>query len=206
MSTTPSSQQSSRSSTAAISQQPTVLGSSATLATANACTPGSTPSASPIPVPIASNIFQGVVARYPAPAGNAGNPVSVGLASAAATTSASGNLSSATTATSPKKSGHMIRSALQRFKARLSPKNLTGFPNCTYEDLCQEMKRIQLEQEKSREMMNMFRIHTFLNTMNEFGKVLEVFLNCSDAVAFIWGPVKFLLMVSQSTLAIDTTK
>ncbi|KAL2841782.1 hypothetical protein BJX68DRAFT_270965 [Aspergillus pseudodeflectus] len=34
--------------------------------------------------------------------------------------------------------------------------------------------------------------------MNEYGKVVEVFLNCTPFVAYIWGPVKFVLQVASS--------
>ena len=43
--------------------------------------------------------------------------------------------------------------------------------------------------------MNLSRILGFLEAMNQFGKVVEVFLNTSDILAFVWGPVKFILLV-----------
>jgi hypothetical protein len=57
------------------------------------------------------------------------------------------------------------------------------------------MFRIQQEQDGRKKMMNMCRIQVCLETMQQFGKVVEVFLNVSDALAFIWGPMKFVLQV-----------
>lgn len=44
-------------------------------------------------------------------------------------------------------------------------------------------------------MMHMGRITSFLEAMEQFGKVIEVFLNVADMLAFVWGPVKLLLLV-----------
>jgi hypothetical protein len=55
--------------------------------------------------------------------------------------------------------------------------------------------QIQKEQEERREMMDLARIQSFLEAMHQFGKVVEVFLNVADALAFVWGPMKLLLQV-----------
>lgn len=39
----------------------------------------------------------------------------------------------------------------------------------------------------------------FLEGMETHGRVIDVFLNASPTVAFIWGPIKFLLQVSDKT-------
>lgn len=44
--------------------------------------------------------------------------------------------------------------------------------------------------------MGMRRIQKFLEGMEGLGKIIDVFLNTSGMVAFIWGPIKFLLLVS----------
>jgi hypothetical protein len=91
--------------------------------------------------------------------------------------------------------GSPFRSALTKFRARLTGPQLLDFQQTTYEQLCQEVIRIQHDQEKNKTMMNLPRLQSFLEAMHNFGKVIEVFLNVSDAVAFMWGPVKFLLLV-----------
>ena len=88
------------------------------------------------------------------------------------------------------------RGAVLKFRARLSGDKLTDFKSTTYEGLLHEILRIQRDQENNKAMLNFSRIQSFLEAMEQFSKTIEVFLNVSDAVAFVWGPVKFLLLVS----------
>jgi hypothetical protein len=84
---------------------------------------------------------------------------------------------------------------LEKFKKRLTQDELNNFQFTTLEDVRLEMARIQVEQANRKEMMHMPRLQSFLEAMEQFGKVIEVFLNTSEFVAFIWGPIKFLLQV-----------
>lgn len=88
-----------------------------------------------------------------------------------------------------------LRAAVVKFRARLSGQELIDFQTTTYEQLCRKILQIQRDQENTRKMMNLSRIQSCLEAMNQFGKTIEVFLNVSDAVAFVWGPMKFLLLV-----------
>jgi hypothetical protein len=89
-----------------------------------------------------------------------------------------------------------FREILSGFKKRLTQDELHDFQFATLEDVRLEMARIQDAQASRKEMMNMPRIQSFLEAMDQFGKVIEVFLNTSEFVAFVWGPLKFLLQVS----------
>lgn len=73
---------------------------------------------------------------------------------------------------------------------------LLEFQETTYDQLCHEIFRIQREQESLKSLMNLSRIQSCLEAMEQFGKIVEVFLNVTDVVAFVWGPIKFLLLVS----------
>lgn len=84
---------------------------------------------------------------------------------------------------------------LASFKKRLTPKEQDDFQFATLGEVRAVIASIQTEQEALKAMMNMTRIQSFLEGMEQFGKVIEVFLNASNFVAFIWGPVKFLLLV-----------
>lgn len=88
-----------------------------------------------------------------------------------------------------------LRSAVLKFKARLSGTDLTDFKNTTYESLCHELMRVQYEQEQTKTMANMGRLQSFLEAMEQFSKIIEVFLNVNEVVCFVWGPIKFLLLV-----------
>lgn len=91
-----------------------------------------------------------------------------------------------------------IAKAIRAFRNRLRGNELLDFKGTTVEDLRREMRRIQTEQESRRGLVNMRRIQGCIEAMDHFGKVIEVFLNVSEAVAFVWGPMKFLLIVSHA--------
>jgi hypothetical protein len=88
-----------------------------------------------------------------------------------------------------------FRATLSSFKKRLTSKEQDDFSFSTLEDVRKEIARIQSEQGNEKAMMNMTRLQSFLEAMDQFGKVIEVFLNTSQFVAFIWGPLKFILQV-----------
>jgi hypothetical protein len=58
-----------------------------------------------------------------------------------------------------------------------------------------DKKNIQEQQEKRKEVVSFSRILGFLEAMEKFGKIIEVFLNSSEMLCFVWGPLKFLLQV-----------
>ena len=91
-----------------------------------------------------------------------------------------------------------FRKTLSSFKKRLTQEEQSAFQFATLEDVRLEVTRIQAEQANQKEMMNMTRIQSFLEAMDQFGKVIEVFLNSSEFVPFIWGPVKFVLQVASN--------
>ncbi|KAI1410433.1 hypothetical protein F5Y13DRAFT_167760 [Hypoxylon sp. FL1857] len=66
------------------------------------------------------------------------------------------------------------------------------------EELQACIRTIQQEQEQKRRMMYMKRLDPFLQTMEQYGKVLDVFVNTSEIVAFIWGPMKFILLIAKT--------
>lgn len=88
-----------------------------------------------------------------------------------------------------------FEATLLDFKKRLTPKEQNDFQFTTLDGVKREIARIQKQQDDLKTMMNMSRIQSFLEGMNELGKVIEVFLNASNFVAFVWGPLKFLLQV-----------
>lgn len=199
MVTSPSSHHGSRSSTGALSQQPTLnAASTQSLSPTTASSPASTQNSTPGPTAAAGTAFGRVVSRRQPPSGNVGGNAPVGnVANISSASLQGGALPFGSTASStPKPSSGKVRDALRKFKARLLGPELTDFQYTTVEDLRREMRRIQTDQESRRDMVNMRRMEGCIEAMNHFGKVIEVFLNVEEAVAFVWGPMKFLLMVS----------
>jgi hypothetical protein len=69
------------------------------------------------------------------------------------------------------------------------------FRAASLDDLKITLLSIQAEQRARKQMMHMGRIRSFLEVMEQFGKVIEVFLNVNNFLAFVWGPIKALLLV-----------
>jgi hypothetical protein len=99
-----------------------------------------------------------------------------------------------------------FQATLSNFKKRLTPKEQDDFSFSTLEDVRKEIARIQSEQGSQKMMMNMTRLQSFLEAMDQFGQVIEVFLNASEFVAFIWGPLKFILQVWNNPKACTSKK
>lgn len=89
-----------------------------------------------------------------------------------------------------------FRTALASFSSHLTPEQKQDFQFTTLDDVHKAILTIQAQQAKRNEMMNMPRIQSFLEAMDNFGKVIEVFMNSSEFLPFIWGPIKFLLQVA----------
>jgi hypothetical protein len=84
---------------------------------------------------------------------------------------------------------------LADFKKNLTPGEVQDFQFVTLNDVRETALRIQKDQENLKKLMNMARLESFLEAMKQFGKVIEVFGNSSIFVAFVWGPLKFILQV-----------
>jgi hypothetical protein len=84
---------------------------------------------------------------------------------------------------------------LAKFSTRLTPEEVQDFQFTTLNDVHQVIVNIQEQQARGRGMRNLTRVLRFVEAMDEFGKVVEVFLNTSSLLAFIWGPIKLLLQV-----------
>ena len=76
--------------------------------------------------------------------------------------------------------------ALVRFKDRLSPTEREEFSVTSLEDVQRTIAHIQDTQGSERKMRNLTRIKAFVEGMEQYGKVIEVFLNVSDILAFVW--------------------
>lgn len=79
----------------------------------------------------------------------------------------------------------------------LKPQDREFFESSSYEDVQQDINVIQSQQEITKTMMNMKRIHPFLTGMAHLEKVLTTirFQHTAKVMAYVWGPVRFLLKV-----------
>ncbi|KAH8594339.1 hypothetical protein B0O99DRAFT_574078 [Bisporella sp. PMI_857] len=82
-----------------------------------------------------------------------------------------------------------FQQVLANFTKRLSKDELSDFKFSSLQDVLATVEIIQAEQGQKKKMMNLTRIQRFLEAMNNYGKVIEVFLNASDILCFVWGPM-----------------
>ncbi|KAH9238257.1 hypothetical protein K456DRAFT_31785 [Colletotrichum gloeosporioides 23] len=61
-----------------------------------------------------------------------------------------------------------------------------------------EIRTIQTELGAKGSMRNMPRLKKFIEAMTQFGLTIEVFVNAHNFVCFIWGPMKFLLVIGDA--------
>jgi hypothetical protein len=76
--------------------------------------------------------------------------------------------------------------ALVRFTDRLSPDEKREFEFSTLEEVYDVIEQIQNVHGSERKMRNLTRIKSFLEAMEQYGKVIEVFLNSANLLAFVW--------------------
>lgn len=88
--------------------------------------------------------------------------------------------------------------ALASFKASLGPRISTQFAMTTLKDLKQEVSDMQNKQNSKRRLQNMHRLHGIIIAMEQYGKVIEVFLNANDILAFVW--VRCMFFIAYATV------
>ena len=76
--------------------------------------------------------------------------------------------------------------ALEEFKAELSQHEIDDFGFATAEDLKKSILQLQERQKSEKRMRNLHRLTAFVEAMEQFDKVVQVFLNATDYLAFVW--------------------
>ncbi|KAI1467938.1 WD40 repeat-like protein [Daldinia caldariorum] len=88
--------------------------------------------------------------------------------------------------------------ALTRFKQSLTPDLAKEFSISSLADVKQVCTEIQQKHGCDGKLRYMGRLRGFIEAMEQFGKVIEVFLNTSEILCFLWGPMKFLLITAST--------
>ncbi|KAK8073631.1 hypothetical protein PG994_004530 [Apiospora phragmitis] len=88
--------------------------------------------------------------------------------------------------------------ALAAFKSKLTAAERADFQFVTSQDVRIAIVAIQAEQRRSKKIINLTRIQGFIEAMGQLCKVLDVFLNTSEILAFVWGPMKLILQTAST--------
>ena len=79
-----------------------------------------------------------------------------------------------------------FRRALNRFLDEISQEQRDEFENCTLKDVHDTIEKIQAAHGSERRLRNMNRVRRFLEGMEQIGKVVDVFLNSTMYLGFVW--------------------
>lgn len=89
-----------------------------------------------------------------------------------------------------------FRKVLTDFKKKLKPEEQAEFKITTLAELEKVAYEVQETQRKSKTARNLKKIEPFLQAMSQYTRIIEVFLNASSFLCFVWGPMKSMLLVS----------
>jgi hypothetical protein len=89
-----------------------------------------------------------------------------------------------------------FKQLLEDFKKRLKSDEQARFSITTLSDLQNAVNNIQEHHRKSKTAQNLKRIEPFIQAMEQYKEIIEVFLNTSSLLCFVWGAMKFMLLVS----------
>ena len=114
--------------------------------------------------------------------------------------------SSGTPARPPPPGSRIFEEALSDFKKGLSKKELEQFQCVDFKNVEDTIKNIERDQKGKKKMQNIARIKPVLDAMNQYGKIIEVFLNASNIIAYIWVSSRTLYSVSVTICMLLTRK
>ncbi|KAH6624506.1 hypothetical protein B0J18DRAFT_456785 [Chaetomium sp. MPI-SDFR-AT-0129] len=89
-----------------------------------------------------------------------------------------------------------FQAATANFAASLTEKQRREFRGCSRKEVEDAIRGIETRLASQRRQRNMQRIAKFVEGMDQLGKVVEVFVNVDSAVAFVWAPIKFVLLAA----------
>ncbi len=76
--------------------------------------------------------------------------------------------------------------ALTKFCSSLSPSQAQGFRNCSLKEVQDTVRDLQIKQGPGGKLRYLGRLSAFVEAIDQFGKVLDLFVNSNDLVCFIW--------------------
>ncbi|KAJ3459196.1 hypothetical protein MRS44_015269 [Fusarium solani] len=90
--------------------------------------------------------------------------------------------------------------ALDGFRTTLTPEQQKDFSFDSLQDVQIKIKSIQDRYGPEKKLRNMQRLSKFLAGMKQVEELVTIFLNVHEVVAFVWGPIKFALMIASNRL------
>ncbi|KAF4555645.1 NACHT domain-containing protein 1 [Elsinoe fawcettii] len=85
---------------------------------------------------------------------------------------------------------------LRDFKSKLPVEDVQYFKGTNINDVRRTIASLQDQHVSSRRIQNLPRLRRFIEATESYTKVLDLFANVDDIVAFVWGPIKWLLLTT----------
>ncbi|KAJ3548304.1 hypothetical protein NM208_g1070 [Fusarium decemcellulare] len=90
--------------------------------------------------------------------------------------------------------------ALDRFRKTLTDEQKKQFSLSSLGDVEDAINNIQNNYGHRKQLRNMKRLSNFLEGMQQIEELVAIFLNVHEVVAFVWGPIKFVLNIAKNVL------
>ncbi|KAK7946882.1 uncharacterized protein PG986_011203 [Apiospora aurea] len=91
-------------------------------------------------------------------------------------------------------SGAILDRAVERFREQLPEEHKKLFTASSLADVEKEIESIQRRYGSKKQLRRLSRLSKFLEAMAQIEQLVQVFLNVSEVVAYVWGPIKLALM------------
>ena len=86
----------------------------------------------------------------------------------------------------PSEPSTAVEKAVEKLKAKLTPKEQREFKACTLKDVLQTVDEIQERQGNQKNLRGLAKIQSFLEAMEQYRTVVEAFLNCTPFLGYVW--------------------
>ncbi|KAI0878364.1 hypothetical protein GGS24DRAFT_518152 [Hypoxylon argillaceum] len=92
--------------------------------------------------------------------------------------------------------GTALERALQKFQDGLTQEQRQQFNATSIDDVKAEIGNIQNRLGSMKKLRSLRRISHFIEAMGQIEQLVQIFLNVSNVVAFVWGPIKLSLLLA----------
>ncbi|RGP67320.1 vegetative incompatibility het-e-1 [Fusarium sporotrichioides] len=92
--------------------------------------------------------------------------------------------------------GLKLERSMDQFRRELTDDQKKEISGANRKAITHEIEKLQAKVGSQGGLCKLSRMYRFLDTMEEVEKLVSIFLNVSEVVAFIWGPIKLVLMVA----------
>ncbi|KAG5662594.1 hypothetical protein KAF25_005012 [Fusarium avenaceum] len=86
--------------------------------------------------------------------------------------------------------------SLEQFRRELSDAEMKEIGGANQKSLEATIQKIQNKLGREHSLCKLTRVEALVRAMNNIEELVKIFLNVSEVVAFIWGPIKLALMVA----------